>query len=207
MAGMMAYDWDLQSNWIAYVAAGSRLAEIAVRALFWVLIFKAKKLFVVLEKDLESLSTASPQEDAGAELISSRLDIWWGRYDLACRLVERINDCFGLILLWMAFHGLVFGVDLLYGTMFEGSFTIGFLVPIHHFVRLYVILSVCHGLKRQVKISICTYFFEKGNFFFISLFFVALVVIKVSCVRGKLGQLPLSSSPCLRVQVTSKGRF
>ena len=76
----------LASNWF-------RLTDLIISSVFITFTGVASLLFVQLENRLE------PLKDADGFELSMGLNEWKGHYDLVCRLMDCINDVFGVILL------------------------------------------------------------------------------------------------------------
>ena len=144
---------SLASYLIPKVVAFSRLGEVAVRALFCLVVVIAIKLFGELGKRMDRLSAiSSDQHDADAELLSTELDNWLHHYDLICQLVDHINECFGFILAIMLIHT-VFMTSILYCYRWAiiGPITIFPLVAVHHISRLLVLFIVGYKMKKKVS--------------------------------------------------------
>ena len=98
--------WTFRKHWnyispsfsftLGYLAAlWSRLAEIGVRITFIVFASTASLLFDKLDNKIEEMAKMTDDD----EKLSLELDGWKNQYDLACRFVEKINQCFALSLL------------------------------------------------------------------------------------------------------------
>lgn len=80
------------------VAVWSRLAEIAVRIAFIVLTWTATLMFEHLYEKFEILFNNDYIANDN-EKITGKIEECMEHYDLICQFVEKINHCFGLILL------------------------------------------------------------------------------------------------------------
>lgn len=76
----------------------AQYAEIAIQITYFVLISTASLLFKELEERLKSiLEYSNPRKASHSELFR-KMENWNQYYDLVCRLVEKINECFNPIL-------------------------------------------------------------------------------------------------------------
>ena len=75
-------------------ALWARIAEIGVVNVFCTMTLVAALLFEDLNNRAEEMS-----QDYNTAQYSANLEDWRRHYNLVCRFVEKINDCFGLILL------------------------------------------------------------------------------------------------------------
>ncbi len=81
------------------------LAEIGIRVLFFLVAFVAAVLFEELASKLDR-----HLKQKSVEKISLKLERWREQYDLTCQFIDKLNKCFGFILLLMLAHALLFSM-------------------------------------------------------------------------------------------------
>lgn len=125
---------------ISYVIA------MTIQALFYILVSTAALLFKHLRKKLKTVGSEN------SEQTSLRLDEWRKQYDLVCQLVDKINSCFGLILIITVCHCFVtsakFSTQIFNGE--RKQWKNYFFILVQLYVRLLVIIVGSHYMHRQV---------------------------------------------------------
>lgn len=83
--------------WVIFCAA--QYAEILIQMVYVVLISTTAFIFKELEERLKKISSNSHCSPLDFPGLSKELENWNRHYDLTCRLIEEINECFNPILL------------------------------------------------------------------------------------------------------------
>ena len=93
-------------NYLGYAfGIWSRLAEIGVRTTFIVLASIASLLFDQLAEETEQMAKKlATSNELDQTEISIEIEDWKNRYHLVSRFVEKINRCFGLLILIITGH-------------------------------------------------------------------------------------------------------
>ena len=103
------------------------LPEISIRWFFVVMILTATLIFNVLENRIEAIfQTLDRTNQVDRNELSCQLENWRHHYDLACQLVDQINDNFGYIILF----NLTYGISVSIGEFFEFTAMYAFAVQI-----------------------------------------------------------------------------
>jgi len=102
----------------------SRLSAVTVQTIFLVCVSVARLLFKDLNSRMQAVFTVH-QEDAACSkkdgymttrsinmdnMASRSMEYWFRYYDSVCTLVERINHCFGLILVITLCHNIIYTI-------------------------------------------------------------------------------------------------
>ena len=115
--------------------------------LFWITANAASTILAVLNERIVEKSSADLSE----------LFAWKDHHELACKLIQSINGCFGPFILISVCHGFVTFVTNAYqsATLLGGSspqaagFTFFFLF-IYEFVVLFILVYACHRVQAEV---------------------------------------------------------
>ena len=75
------------------------LTELMIETTFFAMTTVAALLFEELQTRIQEISTKSNENKSDWSQLAYELDQWTGHHELVCRLVDTIDDCFGLVLL------------------------------------------------------------------------------------------------------------
>lgn len=159
-----------------------RLCELGVFSVFFLSVLTATQLFEELENRLEELWTYDASNDDG--LISLKLDDLRIHYDLVCRLVDQINDCFGIVLVYLILGIFYKTTNTLAEFMKNSWMGISFLNDIifshalRALFRFLLLLIVSHRLKYCVRLNNVTALITKHSSY--KMMFLKLVVFQSS---------------------------
>ena len=113
-----SFYWQIEPIKPLAIALGnlSHLWAMSVLAVFCTVVAVITLVFQILNQRLETL--VSPSFSDNDKLLAYRLEIWRIHHDVVCRTVEKINWCFGLILLLTISTGFVFFITISYGLIY-----------------------------------------------------------------------------------------
>jgi gustatory receptor len=144
---------------VILVTSLSKLSEtlsLSVLVLFFVLVWSTIHLFRFVNSKTAGLITADSWSNAPISFtVSQQLENWRRLHALTCQLVDRINSCFGFILLVAMTHGFIsfisdsFEITMAFsnGTNFQSRFLIRFF---QHFTLLFVVCYSSYRLQAEV---------------------------------------------------------
>ena len=134
------------------------LVELMIETTFYVMTVVATLLFDELQTRIQEILAKSNENKLDWSQLAHELDQWNGHHELVCRLVENIDDCFGVVLLITIGH-----VFITFSTssselirvphLFSGSneCAVKFLDYCLNFSALF---KICHSLARLLTVLV-----------------------------------------------------
>jgi hypothetical protein len=149
---------------VTLVTSLSKLSEtlsLSILVFFFVLVWSNIYLFRFANLKTSGLLEATSSSSAPCFTISQQLENWRRFHVFVCQLVDRINSCFGFILLVAMTHGFIsfisdsFEITMAFSNneTFQTRFLIRFC---QHFALLFVVCYSSYRLQSEVKITLST---------------------------------------------------
>ena len=123
-------------------------AELLIETTFYVMTSTAALLFEELQTKMKEISVKSNGNQSDFSQLAYQLDQWNKHHDLVCRLVDNIDDCFGLVLLITVGH-----IFITYSTSFSELVRVPHMFQNNGKCTNVKVLDYCLDLSAFFKIS------------------------------------------------------
>ncbi len=146
----------------------SETISLTIMALFCVFVWVIYRMFGYLNLKAAEFPSILSSSFGSINFMSSHLENWRRHYTLVCQLVDRINTCFGVIVLVaMAFSFVTFITDTYEITLaFSNSYALETRFLIRLFQHIFLLTSVCllsYLVKEEVMYGLYINIYPPGN--------------------------------------------